>query len=316
MVTEATRRRNKYRRQKALPIPAAKPSRRLPLAPVRRRRGTRYADAGVARAGGVENSMALLNAMRSQGKLEALHEQSKKTIGNLELRLGKAEATLRHKLDGHQVERDGDVRMAPPTAPMDNNNGEGATPIVPQAKPDTEMKGAAPVPTPAPMGNGTPKSNPGRQHQPAQRVARAMDVDSTTVDDFASRRRPSSSTLTLPPSRRSKTADAADSGPLSLQPAKMQHSRGDDDDDLVLGNKKPKSHGFGTAQVSAITGGFKKMRAQPGGIVSDSLALPPSTTGIEAPAPVTQLSRKQHATTPSQFAQITNSGEAATDDDI
>ena len=56
--------------------------------------------------------MALLNAVRSQGKLEALHDQSNlKTIGNLEMRVGKAEATLRHKLDGHRVERDGDIGM-------------------------------------------------------------------------------------------------------------------------------------------------------------------------------------------------------------
>ena len=52
------------------------------------------------------------------------------------------------------------------------------------------------------------------------------------------------------------------------------------------------------------------MRAQPGGVVDGPLALPPSSTGIEAP---TQLSRKQHAVTQSQFAQITNGED---DDDI
>ena len=54
------------------------------------------------------------------------------------------------------------------------------------------------------------------------------------------------------------------------------------------------------------------MRAQPGGVVVDPLALPASTTGIDPP-PV-QLSRKQHATTASQFVLITNS--EATDDDV
>ena len=54
------------------------------------------------------------------------------------------------------------------------------------------------------------------------------------------------------------------------------------------------------------------MRAQPGEVVADLLALPPSTAGIDPP-PI-KLSRKQHATTASQFALITNS--EATDDDV
>ena len=79
----------------------------------------RYADT-TSRTNTGDGGMALLNAVRSQGKLEALHDQSNhKTIGNLEMRVGKAEATLRHKLDGHRVERDGDIgmRAMPPTVP-------------------------------------------------------------------------------------------------------------------------------------------------------------------------------------------------------
>ena len=89
------------------------------LAPVRQRRG-RYADTTAGRTSTGDGGMALLNAVRSQGKLEALHDQAKKTIGNLEMRVGKAEATLRHKLDGHRVERDGDIGMRgmPPTVPL------------------------------------------------------------------------------------------------------------------------------------------------------------------------------------------------------
>ena len=101
---------------------------------------------------------------------------------------------------------------------------------------------------------------------------------------------------------------------LSAVAARAKPDRGrDDGDDEVLGNKKPKSHGFGTAQVSAITDGYKKMRADPSGVTSSLLALPPSTTGIGNDPPPTQLSRKQHAVTARQFAQ-TASGEAAEDD--
>ena len=66
-----------------------------------------------------DGSMALLNAVRCQRKLEALHDQSLKTIGNFELRVDKAEAALRHKLDGHRVKRDGDIGMrgVPPLPP-------------------------------------------------------------------------------------------------------------------------------------------------------------------------------------------------------
>ena len=54
------------------------------------------------------------------------------------------------------------------------------------------------------------------------------------------------------------------------------------DEGEVLGNKKPKGHGFGTAQVSAITDGYKKMRAGPS---NGALALALPTTGID-PTPV------------------------------
>ena len=85
------------------------------------------------------------------------------------------------------------------------------------------------------------------------------------------------------------------------------------DDDEVLGNKKLRSQGFGTTQVSAIPESGKKMRTQPGGVVADPLALPAATTGIDPPS--TQVFRKQHAVTARQFTQIA-SGEAATDDDV
>ena len=55
------------------------------------------------------------------------------------------------------------------------------------------------------------------------------------------------------------------------------------------------------------------MRADPSGVTSSLLALPPPTTGIGNDPPPTQLSRKQHAVTARQFAQ-TASGEAAEDD--
>ena len=101
---------NRKRIKKRKTPPAKKnattgPNKRM-LAPVRQRRG-RYADTTSRTNTG--DGMALLNAVRSQGKLEALHDQSKKTIGNLEMRLGKAEAALRHKPDGHRAERDGDI---------------------------------------------------------------------------------------------------------------------------------------------------------------------------------------------------------------
>ena len=99
--------RKRIKRQKA-PLPkknTTASNKRRPLAPVRQRRGGRYADT-TSRASNGDGGTALLNAARSQGKLEALHDQSLKTIGNLEMRVGKAEATLRHKLDGHRVEKD------------------------------------------------------------------------------------------------------------------------------------------------------------------------------------------------------------------
>ena len=306
--------RKRIKRRKAPPtkkLTTTGPNKRM-LAPVRQRRG-RYADTTTGRMSNGDGGMALLHAVRSQGKLEALHDQSKKTIGNLEMRLGKAEANLRHKLDGHSAERDGDIGMSiPPTVPL---NGDGASsapvPTAP-AKPDTEMKGPVPMATPSPMG-GTSAPNPGAKQQPAPRVARrtksSMDVDSTSPSDFI-QKRPSTSSLVQPTSSRARVDGG--NGQLALSvAARAKPDRGRDDDE-VLGKKKLRSQGFGTAQVSAITESGKKMRAQPGVVVADPLALPPSATGIDPP-PV-QLSRKQHATTASQFALITNS--EATDDDI
>ena len=226
------------------------------------------------------------------------------------MRLGKAEATLRHKLDGHRAERDGDIGMGtiPPTVPLHNtDNGDGASRQAPT--PDVEMSGAAPMPTPSPMGAiSTPK--PGTKQKPPQRIARpksSMEVDSVSPSDFISKR-PSTTALTQPSNSRARVSDGNNQLALMVT-AKPKPDR-ERDEDEVLGNKKPKSHGFGTAQVSAITGGYKKMRADPS---NGALALPLSTTGID-PTPV-QLSRKQHAVTARQFTQIA-SGEVATDDDV
>ena len=306
--------RKRIKRQKA-PLPKKNTTARRPLAPVRQRRSGRYADT-TSRMNTGDGGMALLNAVRNQGKLEALHDQSKKTIGNLEMRLGKAEATLRHKLDGHRVERDGDVGMSiPPTVPLNEDGASSAPAPTAPAKPDTEMKGPPPMPTPIPMG-GTASPNPGAKQQPAQRVARtksSMEVDSVSPSDFISKR-PSTTTLSQPTSSRARVGGGND-GQLALSvAARAKPDRGrDDGDDEVLGNKKPKSRGFGTAQVSAITDGYKKMRADPSGVTSSLLALPPSTTGIANEPPPTQLSRKQHSVTARQFTQIA-SGEAAEDD--
>ena len=136
-----------------------------------------------------------------------------------------------------------------------------------------------------------------------------MEVDSVSPSDFI-QKRPSTSSLVQPTSSRARVGDG------QLVPsaaARAKPDRGDRDDAQggdLFGNKKQKSVGFGTQPASAITNTNKKMRAQPGGVVDDPLALPPSSTGIEAP---TQLSRKQHAVTQSQFAQITNGED---DDDI
>ena len=182
--------RKRIKRQKT-PLPKKNTTARRPLAPVRQRRSGRYADT-TSRMNTGDGGMALLNAVRSQGKLEALHDQSKKTIGNLEMRLGKAEATLRHKLDGHRVERDGDVGMSiPPTVPLNEDGASSAPAPTAPAKPDTEMKGPPPMPTPIPMG-GTASPNPGAKQQPAQRVARrtksSMEVDSVSPSDFIQKR--------------------------------------------------------------------------------------------------------------------------------
>ena len=185
---------NNRRRIKRRKLPPTKKNatagqNKRPLAPVRQRRG-RYADT-TSRTNTGDGGIALLNAVRSQGKLEALHDQSKKTIGNLEMRLGKAEATLRHKLDGHRAERDGDIGMGtiPPTVPLHNtDNDDGASQQAP--KPDVDMSGAAPMPTPSPMGAmSTPK--PGTKQKPSQRIARpksSMEVDSVSPSGFISKR--------------------------------------------------------------------------------------------------------------------------------
>ena len=159
-----------------------------------------------------------------------------------------------------------------------------------------------------PMGGvSTPK--PGSKQQSARGITRpksSMDVDSISPSDFI-QKRPSDSSITQPTSRRSRVDD----NQLTLYVTgrrKSDHTR--ENDDTPFDNKKQRSVGFGTQQESAITDTNKKMRAQPGGIVADPLTLPPSSIGIE-PAPM-PLSRKQHATTESQFKQITN-GE---DDDL
>ena len=102
-------------------------------------------------------------------------------------------------------------------------------------------------------------------------------------------------------------------GQLALSVTARAKPDRDRDDDEVLGNKKPRPQGFGTAQVSSIMESGKKMRADPSGVTNPLLALPPSTTGIANEPPPAQLSRKQHAVTARQFAQ-TASGEVAEDD--
>ena len=71
---------------------------------------------------------------------------------------------VRHKLDGHRAERDGDVGMSiPPTVPLHNTNNDDST-SQQAPTPDVELPGAAPMPTPSPMGamsNPTP-ANPAR----------------------------------------------------------------------------------------------------------------------------------------------------------
>ena len=250
-------------------------NKRRPLPPVRQRRGGRYADT-TSRASNGDGGMALLNAVRSQGRLEALHDQSRKTITNLEMRLGKTEATLRHKLDGHRAERDGDIGMGtiPPTVPLHTtDNDDGASQQAPT--PDVETPGATPMPTPSPMG-AMPTPKPGAKQQPAQRVARpkaSMEVDSVSPIS----KRPSTTALAQPSSSRARVSDSNNQLVLSAS-AKPKLDR-ERDDDEVLGNKKPRSQGFGTTQVSAITESGKKMRAQPGEVAAGPLALPASTTG-------------------------------------
>lgn len=306
VVSASNRKLLRQRRKKATP-PGGAISSRKPLAPVRKRRGgVRYAD--TAQRTSSENGAAILNAVRAQGRLEALHDQSKKTISNLEMRLGRAEATLKHKLDGHTIERDGDIRMqVPPTAPLDHDD-DGTPKKATTPKPDINMEGAVPMAKSEPMGGvSTPK--PGSKQQSARGITRpksSMDVDSISPSDFI-QKRPSDSSITQPTSRRSRVDD----NQLTLYVTgrrKSDHTR--ENDDTPFDNKKQRSVGFGTQQESAITDTNKKMRAQPGGIVADPLTLPQSSIGIE-PTPIS-LSRKQHATTESQFKQITD-GE---DDDL
>ena len=318
-VSLSNRKRIKKRKAPSTKKNATATPNKRPLAPVRQRRGGRYADT-TSRMNTGDGGMALLNAVRSQGKLEALHDQSRKTIGHLEMRLGKAEATLRHKLDGHRAERDGDINMheAPPTVPLRGDDDDHSPPqqgAPAPAKPDVDMQGAVPMSSPDPMG-GTASPNPGAKQQPTRRITHpklSMDVDSISPSDFI-QKRPSSSSLTQPTSRRTRIGDDnenANNQQLALSVARAKPDRDRENYDEAHGNKKQRSVGFGTQQASAITDTNKKMRAQPGG-VSDPLALPPSTTGIgESTAPATQLSRKQHATTANQFAQIADDGEAA-----
>ena len=180
--------------------------------------------------------MALLIAVRSQGKLEALHDQSKKTIGNLEMRLGKAEATLRHKLDGHRTERDGDIGMSiPPTVPL-HNTGNDDDASQQAAEPDVEMPGAAPMAAPNPMG-GTPTPKPGAKQKPSQRIARpktSMEVDSVSPIS----KRPSTTTLAQPSNSRARASDGDDQLVLSAS-AKPKPDRERDDDEV----RGTKSHG-------------------------------------------------------------------------
>ena len=212
-IQQKTNQKTKRRHcQKRIP----RPNKRRPLAPVRQRRGGgRYADT-TSRASNGDGGMALLNAVRSQGKLEALHDQNLKTIGNLEMRVGKAEATLRHKLDGHRVERDGDIGMRgmPPTVPLTMTMEHRLLQHHQQA--NTEM-GTPPMPTPIPMG-GTASPNPGAKQQPAPRVARrtksSMEVDSVSPSDFI-QKRPSTTTLSQPTSSRARVGGGND-GQLAL----------------------------------------------------------------------------------------------------
>ena len=259
--------RKRIKRQKG-PLPkknTTAPNKRRPLAPVRQRRGGgRYADT-TSRASNGDGGMALLNAVRSQGKLEALHDQSLKTIGNLEMRVGKAEATLRHKLDGHRVERDGDIGMRgmPPTVPLHDDDGASPSPASPTTKTDTEM-GTPPMPTPSPMG-GTSAPNPGAKQQPAPRVARrtksSMDVDSTSPSDFI-QKRPSTSSLVQPTSSRARVDGG--NGQLALSvAARAKPDRGRDDDDEVLGNKKPTSARLWDCSSKCDHGEWQKNASRP-----------------------------------------------------
>ena len=93
---------------------------------------------------------------------------------------------------------------------------------------------------------------------------------------------PSSTTLAQPTSNRARLGGGDNQLALTVTPKPTKLDRGRDSDDDMLRNKKPKSHGFGTAQLSEITDSGKKMRADPGGVASP-LALPPSTAGIDAP---------------------------------
>ena len=104
--------RRRIKRRKAPPTKknaTTGPNKRMP-APVRQRRG-HYADTTAGRMSNNDGGMALLNTARVRENERPYTTNRKKTISNLEMRLGKAEATLRHKLDGHRVERDGDIGM-------------------------------------------------------------------------------------------------------------------------------------------------------------------------------------------------------------
>ena len=151
--------------------------------------------------------------------------------------------------------------------------------------------GTPPMPTPSPMG-GTSAPNPGAKQQPAPRATRrtksSMDVDSTSPSGFI-QKRPSNSSLVQPTSSRARVGGGNGQLVLSVT-AKAKSDRGrDDDDGVVLGNKKPKSHGFGTAQVSAITDGHKKNESGPKWSHQSTTSTPTAHNGNYRPLSNTTL---------------------------
>ena len=154
------------------------------------------------------------------------------------MRLGKTEATLRHKLDGHRAERDGDVGMGtiPPTVPLHNtNNGDGASQQAPT--PDVEMPGAAPMPTPSSVG-AMPTPKPGAIARPKS----SMEVDSVSPSDFISKR-PSTTALAQPSNSRARVSDGNNQLVLAVS-AKPKPDRERDGDEVLGGEQKATTAGF------------------------------------------------------------------------